>query len=250
MDWQQKMYELQLQRDRQAAEAAKGSARAQKYQSITQGLNQVTMAFGDTADVKSDSTFEKVTAAQSVTAGLTSGVAIGTAIGGPVGTVAGAAAGVAIGAISFYSSKKRRKRMKEAALKRWKDGLEQYKQRVSDQKAQLSKVEKKVNQVIGSGATLDIQKQARRDIQSVLGLTKASRGAKLETAEAVVDDVEDTLFELVDSADRKLEQRVDLLEEAQTLAQKEVAAHRDDFGNYSTEYAAQLKAKIQEYEEL
>lgn len=228
-------------------EAREEQLRAQRTQAIGSAVQGVGAAFGDPSGLESDQAFENISSFQGVTAGVGVGASLlaagaGMAWAGPVG--------VAVAGISILSSRSKRRAAKEAAKRRWRKALAEYKQKVTQQKRQLESAEKKVHKAIGEGVQLDILKQAQADVGVAQALQRQTRGAKAVTAERAVDSVEEGLFDLVQETDAKLLTRIDMLEDAQFLAQKELDARRSELGAIRTDVAKDLEAKVREIEDL
>ena len=99
------------------------------------------------------------------------------------------------------------KAARDAAVKRWKAGLERYKNLVRGKKDQIKRTETKVEKAIGAGVSFSIAEQARADVATAKGIKTASRGVKAVTAEETIEDAASTAAALIEQADETLYKR-------------------------------------------
>ena len=196
--------------------------------------------FGDTSQLADDSDFNIGQGLQS--AGL--GISTFAALGGPIGI----GVGVALGVGSFLFGKSKREKARKEAEKRWNKGLAKYKEQVKALKQNTEMKESQINKAIGQGAQFSLLEQARQDAATAQRLTEAQRGVKATTYESRVEAEADTAAAEVEIFDERLLSKLDILDEAQALAEKEITARRDVFGSYKTEFADQLQDKLAEFD--
>ena len=230
-----------------AQEARTEQLRANRMNAIGASIGSIGSAFGDPSYIEDESTYESINFLQSATSGVSAGITAGIATGNPA---IGAAVGVTTGVINLLSSSSRRDAAREAALKKWRAGLKKHKEQVKGQKRVFRRAEKQIEDALGEGAPLDIVSQAQADVAKARGINKASRGAKNLAAQRSVDNATESVLSLVTSTEETLLTRMDLLEDAQSLAQREIDASRSDFGSYTTKFSKELEEKVKEIEEL
>lgn len=228
--------------------SAKDDARAAK---ITEGLGASLSALGrnlgDASDLASDTEFAITAGVQGAGLGLSSAAALaGTGVGAPVG------AAIALFSIigSANSRRRREAEQRRQAEKAWNKARENYEKEVGKIKGSAKKTEAQIERAFGKGATLDIQKQAKRDAAIARNLDRASRGVKAVSAQAAVKDINESVEALVKSADETLLSRIDKLDEIQNLAQAEIDADRYALGAIKTSKFEDLETALEEYEEI
>ena len=227
---------------------AKEDARAAK---ITDGLGSSLSALGrslgDATDLDSDTEFAITAGVQGAGLGLSTAAALaGTGVGAPVGA--------AIALFSVIGAANSRRRREEAqrrqAEKAWNKAKENYEKEIGKIKGSAKKTETQIEKEFGRGATLDIQKQAKRDAAIARNLDQASRGVKAVSAQDAVKDINESVEALVKSADDTLLTRIDKLDEIQNLAQAEIDADRYVLGAIKTSKFKELETALEEYEDI
>lgn len=218
-----------------------------KLSSIGDLSAQAGSLFGDTSQLASEGDFNMGQGLQSAGIGI-SGASSAIALGatGPVGAAVGAA--MFLG--SFAVGRKKRRKAREAAERKWRAGLDQYKQQVRSIKRQTEKSEIQINKAIGAGIQFDLLDQARQDATTAEKLTQASRGVEATTYKKSREAQADVAVGEFEALDDRLALKLDLLDEAEALAEKELTAQRDVFGSYKTEYADKLTSKLEEIERV
>ena len=176
-------------------------------------------------------------AAEAATAFISAGVATGG-----IGLVVGAAA---LGLSLIQADKKR-----EAAERKWKQALSQYKEQLDAKDIELK------------GKATQIEKKAKGDsLQSIFketekAVTNISRqidigatGVRNITQEERIDDLEDQAGELVFSTYDKLLKKVDIIDEARELLTLEKEANRE-FGQVQAGYTDDIQRKLGELQDV
>ena len=221
---------------------------AKQRRELLQGTARLTQdagkLFGDTSTIESTGTFALGQGLQSAGIGLGAYSALATL--GPKGVAV--AAVMAVG--SYLLGAKKRRKQKEEMERRWREGLERYKERVKGLKQQTEQTESNINKAIGGGVHFDLLERARQDSQIATQLSEVQRGVIASTYKEERAAKVDVAAAEYDIFDTKLMAKLDLLDEAQVLAQKESEASRGVFGSYKTKYADEFQKKMEEFERL
>ena len=242
MTEEQKYWAFKKKMAKENAEADKVNSKLERLGAYGGIASQAGQLFGDTSELASESDFTLGQTLQS--SGL--GLSTFAALGGPVGAGIGAALGVA----SFILGKKKREKAKREAEARWNKGLEKYKKQVKALKKNTELKESEINKALGQGVQFSLLETARRDAEQARQLTEAQRGVKATTYQKQVKGEAETASAEVEIFDDRLLEKLNILDEAQALAEKELTARRDVFGSYKTDYADQLEQKLTEFDEV
>ena len=204
--------------------------------------SQAGSIFGDTADLSSDSDFAIGQGLQSSGLGLSAYAALG---GGP-----GIAAGVVLGLGSYLFGAKKRSKARKEAENKWRKGLLKYKEQVKGLKRNTEKSEHQIRKAVGAGVEFDLLAQAQQDAQAAERLTQASRGVEATTYKKSREAQSEVAVGEFETLSSRLAEKLDILDEAQVLAEREINAERGMFGGYKTDYADQLTKKLEEFERV